>query len=404
MDRRDFIKLSGMASLPLMAPRLVFGTRREKGASGNVLVCVFQRGGADGLNLVVPYAESAYYAARPAIAVPPPGSNGGAIDLDGFIGLHPRLAALEPLYRDGELAFVHAAGSPDDSRSHFDAQDFMEKGFLGKGQVFDGWLNRQLQASGPGGGSPFRAVGFGQSLQLSLQGSVPAVGLAQLDDFDLAAPVESRAAIEAAVLELFDGTGTIDTVAAGVISSVNLLKEAEVDAIPVENGAVYPQTTFGARLSQLAQLIKADVGLEIAAVDIGGWDHHDQENNVLGDLSADFADSLAAFHTDLGARMDSVTLVAMTEFGRRLEENASAGTDHGHGSVMTALGGGVNGGQVYGDWPGLSQADLNRGDLEVSTDFRTVLTEVLDKRLGNSMAEEIFPEFTGPTGIGLFNP
>ncbi len=402
MNRRDFIKLSGAAGLPLIAPRLVFGGR--KGTGANVLVCVFQRGGADGLNLVVPYAEAAYYSARPEIAVRAPGSSGGALDLDGFFGLHPRLGALEPLFHEGSLAFVHAAGSPNDSRSHFDAQDFMEKGFLGKGVVFDGWLNRHLQQAGAGGGSPFRAVGFGQSLQLSLQGPVPAVGLAQLDDFDLVTPPAARAAVETTLLGLYDGSGAIDAVATGVIESVNLLKEAEVDQIPVENGAVYPQTTFGSRLAQLAQLIKADVGLEIAAVDIGGWDHHDQENNVLGDLCADFGDSLAAFHTDLGTRMERVTVVAMTEFGRRLAENGSAGTDHGHGGVMLALGGGVNGGRVHGDWPGLSPQDLNRGDLEVTTDFRSVLTEVLEKRLNNPAAGGIFPEFEGPTDLGLFSP
>lgn len=401
MNRRDFIKLSGAAGLPLIAPRLVFGSR--KGGGGNVLVCVFQRGGADGLNLVVPYAESAYYAARPAISVAPPGSGGGALDLDGFFGLHPRLGALEPLFHDGELAFVHAAGSPDESRSHFDAQDFMEKGFLGKGVVFDGWLNRHLKQSEASGEIPFRAVGLGQSLQLSLQGSVPVVGVSQLDDFDLVTPAQSRAAMEAALLELFDGPGVIDSIAAGVVDSVNLLKAAGVDEIPVENGAVYPQTAFGSRLQQLAQLIKADLGLEIAAVDIGGWDHHDQENNVLGGLAGDFGDSLAAFNTDLGARMEQVTVVAMTEFGRRLAENASAGTDHGHGGLMLALGGGVNGGRVHGDWPGLSAQDLNRGDLEVTTDFRSVLAEVLSKRLGNPDPSEIFPEFTGPTDVGVFS-
>ncbi|MDJ0654389.1 MAG: DUF1501 domain-containing protein [Xanthomonadales bacterium] len=402
MDRRDFIKLTGLSSLPLLMPGLVFGG--GKGAAGrDLLIIVFQRGAADGLNLVVPYTEGHYYDARPTVAIADPGSNGGALDLDGFFGFHPQMQPLMPLYQSGDLAVVHAAGSPSDSRSHFDAQDFMEAGVVEKGSAYDGWLNRHLQTLGGGEGeSPFQAVGFGQSLPVSLRGSIPAVGVAQLEDYGLVAPVAEEAALREAVVKLFSSQGAIDQVAGGVLDSVDLMAAADPLSIPVDNGALYPETVFGNQMQGLAKLIKADLGLEIAAVDIGGWDHHDLENEELPDLTADFAGSLAAFHADLGGMMDNITVITMTEFGRRLAENGNRGTDHGHGSIMLTMGGGVNGGQVYADWPGLAPADLNRGDLEVTTDFRSVLSEALVKRLGQSSIETVFPDFSGPTDLGVF--
>lgn len=409
MDRRKFIKASAgfgaLAGLPLTGPGLVFGSPqgRKGGVTRDVLIIVFQRGGADGLNLVVPYNESNYYASRPSVAIPGPGQTGGVLDLDGFFGLHPQLAAFQPLYNTGDLAIVHAAGSPSDSRSHFDAQDFMESGVDQKGLVFEGWLNRHLQNLSSGNDSPFRAVGLGTSLPLSLQGQVPTVGVAELADYGLVAPDAELPAVREAILQLFDQGSGIDSVANGILASVDLLAAADPLAIPTQNGAVYPETNFGLQMSQLAKLIRADVGLEIAAVDLGGWDHHDQETDVLGDLCSNLSDSLAAFHTDMGAEMADVTLLTMTEFGRRVAENASEGTDHGHGSVMFLLGGGVNGGQVFSDWPGLSPADLNRGDLEVSTDFRSVLGEALLKRV--NPAEDlgfVFPGYDGLVDNGLF--
>ncbi len=403
MRRRQFIQLGGLAGVPMLGPQLVFGSPRGKGAEQrDILVVVFQRGAADGLNLVVPYTEQAYYAARPTIAIPGPDGANGAIDLDGFFGLHPQLDSLLSIYQSGDLALVHAAGSPGDSRSHFDAQDFMEKGSLEKGLVADGWLNRHLSLISGQNPDTFSAVGFGNSLPLSLRGSSPSVGVKQLGDYALAAPEEWLPALRGNILDLFNQDQSLDRVAEGVLNSVDLLAASDPLSIPVANGAEYPDDTFGTQMAQLAKLIKADLGLEMAAVDINGWDHHDRQLDDFDPLASSFAQGLSAFYADMGDAMAQVTVVTMTEFGRRLEENASEGTDHGHGSVMLAMGGGVNGGQVFADWPGLAAGDLDRGDLEVTTDFRSVLSEALIKRTGNNDVDAVFPGFDGPTSLGIF--
>jgi uncharacterized protein (DUF1501 family) len=402
MNRREFIQLSGLASLPLLAPRLVFGAG---GQDRDILVCVYQRGAADGLNLVVPHAEPRYYSSRPTIAVAEPGSGpGSAIDLDGFFGLHPDLEALQPIFSTGDLAIVHAAGSPDDSRSHFDAQDFMERGQTSAIDASDGWLSRYLQALGTDGASTFQAVGLGRALQVSLQGEIDAIGLSTLDGLELGVPSHEQAAMNDMIANLYSEQGPLDRQAVSILQAIEQIRSADPAAIPIDNNAQYPQTEFGEKMSGVARLIKAGLGLEVACVDLEGWDHHDQEVQQMDGLVRDFGDSLAAFHADLGATMDRVSLVTMTEFGRRVEENASAGTDHGHGSIMLAMGGGVNGGQVYSDWPGLSEQDLNRGDLEVTTDYRTVLSELISKRTGVDHLDEVFPEFSGPGSSGIFQP
>ncbi|MFK7954503.1 MAG: DUF1501 domain-containing protein [Lysobacterales bacterium] len=404
MRRRQFIQLGAAASAIGLGPQLVFGAPQKGSAQRDILIVVFQRGAADGMNMVVPYTEGAYYDARPTVAIGEPGSTGGALDLDGFYGLHPDMASLLPLYQSGALGIVHAAGSPGDSRSHFDAQDFMEKGSLEKGLVFDGWLNRHLTALSGQMAETFSAVGFGNSLPLSLRGATPSVGVKQLGDYALAAPDQWLPAIRENIVSLFDQQQSLDVVAGSILESVDLLAAADPLSIPVTNGAEYPDNTFGTQMSQLAQLIKADLGLEMAAVDINGWDHHDRQNDDFGPLAGAFAQGLAAFHADMGEAMSGITVVTMTEFGRRLGENASEGTDHGHGSVMFALGGGVNGGQVMADWPGLAPDNLNRGDLEVTTDFRTVLAEALVKRAGSTSISSTFPGFDGPQSVGLFQP
>ncbi|MFC3193265.1 DUF1501 domain-containing protein [Marinicella sediminis] len=399
MKRRDFIKLSGLAAIPLISPRLVFATDGQNGSGQDILVCVFQRGAADGLNLVVPYGDNNYYQQRPNIAIAPPGQTGGAIDLDGFFGLNPNLSALKPVFDAGDLALIHACGSPDPSRSHFEAQDFMEFGTPGVNTTTDGWLNRYL--AGAGQTATFQGVGMGH-VPLSLQGLQPVVGMNSIAGYDLNTHENTQAALRQSMMDLYDQQQDIDVVTAGILSSVDELKAADPDSITPDNGAVYPSSPFGSDMQQVAQLIKAGLGLQAACVDTGGWDHHNQLETSLSPLSADFANTLAAFYQDLGSQMGQVNVVVMTEFGRRVRENASLGTDHGHGGVMFAMGGAVNGGQVHGQWPGLDDANLYNGDLAITTDYRTVLSELLIKRMGAKDLSIVFPDFSGPHDAGVF--
>ncbi len=403
MDRRDFLKTGALVAVPALMPRLVFSQSGNTGSS-DILIHIFMRGGADGLNMVVPYFDNDYYLNRPTLAIPQPGSSGGALDLDGSFGLHPQLASLQPLFASGDLAIVHASGSPDGSRSHFESQDLMEAGSPGGGLIFDGWINRYLEAAGGQTSSPFQAVSLSQSLPVSLRGEVPALAISSIDAYDLIVPDEEQNGLRQAVLDVYDQGDQVDTTATDVLASVDQLKAADPLSIPVENGAIYPGSSFGRALENLARLIKADLGLEAASVDIGGWDHHDNLGTELPPLCTNFADSLAAFHTDLGQRMEHISVIAMTEFGRRVRENGSLGTDHGYGSVMYAIGGGVRGNQVITQWPGLGTQNLNNGDLEITTDYRSVLSEMLAKRMRVSDLSTVFPEFSGTQDIGLFDP
>ncbi len=400
MKRRTFLKASGLAAVPLITPRLVFAQSNNSG-NQDVLVCVYQRGAADGLNLVVPHGDANYYSNRPNIAIAQPGQTGGAIDLDGFFGLNPNMASLKPIYDNGDLAIVHAVGSPDPSRSHFEAQDFMEFGTPGVNTTPDGWLNRYLSTlSAPA--STFQGVGFGQ-VQLALQGDYPVVGMNSIEGYDLNTHPTDEDPLRAAITGLFNQSASIDTASNNILASVDELKAADPGSIAVDNGAEYPPSPFGGDMQQVAQLIKSGIGLQVACVDVGGWDHHDQLEAAMTPLSTDFADTLAAFYTDLGANISGVTVVTMTEFGRRVAENASLGTDHGHGSVMFAMGGGVNGGQVIADWPGLAAQNLYNGDLAITTDYRTVLSDALVNRLSATDLTTVFPGFDGPQSAGVFN-
>ena len=398
MKRRDFLKLTGLSAIPLISPRLVFAAS-EGGAASDVIICVFQRGAADGLNLVVPHGDPNYYLNRPNIAVPQPGQSGGAIDLDGFFGLNPNMAALKPVYDAGDLALVHACGSPDPSRSHFEAQDFMEFGTPGVNTTADGWLNRYL--AGMGEDATFQGVGMGR-VPLALQGLQPVVGMNSIDGYDLNTHDNTRDALRQAIVNLYDQANAIDGVTTGILASVDELKTADPGSITPDNGAVYPGSPFGGDMQQVAQLIKSDIGLRAACVDTGGWDHHNQLEAAISPLSADFANTLAAFYQDLGSTMSRIHVVVMTEFGRRVRENASLGTDHGHGGVMFVLSGAVNGGQVHGQWPGLNPGDLFDGDLAITTDYRSVLSELLIKRMGVSDVTDVFPDFTGPFDQQIF--
>jgi uncharacterized protein (DUF1501 family) len=400
--RRFFLKSSGLAlvsfgALPSALVRSVYaadGARRRK-----TLVVVFQRGACDGLNTVVPHGERAYYSARPTIAIPRPRRGDGkdaALDLDGFFGLHPSLAPFLPLWMDGRLAVLHAVGSPDPTRSHFDAQDFMESGTPGRKSTEDGWMNRHLQASAGGDdATPFRGVAMSQTLPRSLAGRAPAVAMASIRDFGLrpeAGPQLARGLEDmyaGAVRDVLHGTGR------EAFSAVDFLKKAAPSRYAPAAGAAYPRGPYGESLKQIAQLVKADVGVEVAFTDIGGWDHHAAEGGVQGQLAQrlrEFGAALAAFDRDLGDRMQDVVVVTLTEFGRAVRENGNRGTDHGHASVVFVLGGPVRGGRVHGSWPGLSADGLFEGrDLAVTTDFRDLLGEVLTRHLGARELSAVFP-------------
>ncbi|MGB8674755.1 MAG: DUF1501 domain-containing protein [Candidatus Acidiferrales bacterium] len=400
ISRRYFIKgggiaMLGMASLPAFLQRAVAATTTP---NKKKMVVLFQRGAMDGLNVVVPFGEQNYYAMRPTIAIPQPrsGAADAAIDLDGFFGLHPSLAPIEPLFRNGQLAIVQAVGSPDPTRSHFDAQDYMESGTPGLKATEDGWLNRAMQAVPEDNSSPFRAVAFGPYLPRTLQGSAPAIALPDLKQFKMNGPQQT---IEGGFEAMY--AQTVDQAMRGVggetFEAIDQLKKINPDSYQPENGAQYPKGRFGQSLQEIAELFKADVGLEVAFLDSGGWDHHVNEGGVQGQLSnllRDLGQGLAAFHQDMGDGMQDVVFVSMSEFGRTAHENGNRGTDHGHANCMFVMGGDVKGGHVYTRWPGLSDGQLHDGrDLAVTTDYRSVLGEVLMKHLGERDTKAIFPGF-----------
>jgi len=405
MDRRVFVKSGALALVtmglsPSFLRRMAYGMELKNVPRGKTLVCLFQRGAADGLNVVVPHGEQAYYDMRPTIAVARPGQAAGAIDLDGFFGLHPSLAPLKPLWDQKLLAPIHAVGSPSTSRSHFDAQDFMETGTPDVKGTPDGWLNRLLAVEGTCQqcqAEPFRAVAMTAQTPRILEGPAETIAMSSLGEFSVRATGS-----EAQRLEALYRTGSADLVhgtGQEMFDAVKLLKSANPQQYAARNNAVYPKTQFGQRLMQIAQLIKSNVGLEVAFADVGGWDTHVNQGNGTGQLAGrldDFAKSLAAFTQDMGDQMNDVLVLTMSEFGRTARENGNRGTDHGHATAFFALGGGVKGGKVYGKWPGLAPEQLNEGrDLKLTTDFRTVFSEVAVKHLGASRVEKIFPGYTG---------
>jgi uncharacterized protein (DUF1501 family) len=402
IDRRGFCRLLGMGAgvVPLLGSRL--GWAAEGDSSRDTLLVIFQRGAMDGLNAVVPYTESNYYARRPTIAIPPPGAEGSAIDLDGQFGLHPSLAPLKALYDGGDLALVHATGLTTPSRSHFDAQDFMERAWLSQGGVFDGWLNRYLATLGDGG--TFQAVGMGTAVSRSLSGPAPVVGMSGIEGFGIVSELQRATLLESLLQASFDGNSFVDSTGQRAFAAVDELASSPAVGLPVGNDAIYPEGSFGQRLRDLAALIKSGIGVKVATLDIGGWDHHNNQAQALPPLLDELARGLLAFHTDLGAAMSNVSVVVMTEFGRRVAENGSRGTDHGRGGVIFALGGGVQGGQVVTDWPGLNDADLDSGDLQVTLDYRSVLAEMLARRAGVNDFSTIFPGWEGTPTSGLFVP
>lgn len=408
MDRRFFLKTSGigLASFGFMAAAPEFlhqfasaaDTRKGYGRK-KVLVTIFQRGAVDGLNMIVPHGDSAYYDLRRTIAIPSPGKTDGAINLDGHFGLHPAMATLEPFWKSKQLAIIHASGSPDNTRSHFDAQDYMESGTPGIKSTRDGWLNRTLQETSGKADSPFRAVSMTQQLPRSLYGKAPSIAMTNLADFAVKAGVytaELKGGFEGVYQH--NAKDQLGETGAETFEAVNFLKQANPAQYKEENGAVYPVSQLGRSLRQVAQLIKAGVGLEVAFAEAGGWDTHVNEGGPRGQLAnllRDFSNSIAAFATDLGKRMDDVVVITMSEFGRTARENGSRGTDHGHGNAMMILGNPVQGGKVYADWKGLKDDQLNEGrDLIVSTDFRDVFAEAAARHLGAKDLNSLFPKYT----------
>ena len=405
LTRRIFLKSTGLALVSFgIAPRVLLRTAYAAGSGRRkTLVVVFQRGACDGLNVVIPYGEEAYRRLRPTIAVPAPGGGReAALDLDGFFGLHPALEPLLPLWKDGSLAAVHAVGSPDATRSHFDAQDFMESGTPGIKSTEDGWLNRVVQSRPEAGGTPFRAVALTPTLPRILSGRAPAVAMASIRDFDLRGGGRGPAArgfeqmYEGAVRDVLHGTGR------ETFEAIQFLAKADPTRYQPAPGVAYPRGRYGESLKQVAQLLKADVGVEVAFTDVGGWDHHAAEGGVQGQLAArlrEFGQALGAFARDLGDRIQDVVLVTMTEFGRTVRENGNRGTDHGHASFAFVLGGGVRGGRVHGRWPGLAPDRLYEGrDLAITTDFRDLLGEVLARHLGARDLSRVFPGYGVSSG------
>jgi uncharacterized protein (DUF1501 family) len=408
-SRRIFLKNGGLALVSLgFAPAFLARTAAAADAPRRkVLVTIFQRGAVDGLNMVVPFGESAYYSARPSIAIARPGTRpDAAIDLDGFFGLHPRLAPLKPLYDARQLAIVHACGSPDGTRSHFDAQDYMETATPGVKSTQDGWLNRYLHAREHQASTPFRAVALAPQLPRALQGIEPALAIGQIGQFGIRAGQASemvQASFEAEYAAA--AQGVLHQTGREAFDAVKMLKTADPSKYAPENGAEYPRSGYGEALRQIAQLIKTDVGLEVAFTESGNWDHHVNEGAAEGLIAArldDHARGIAAFVRDLGDRMADVVVLTMSEFGRAVAENGNRGTDHGHGNAMMVIGGGVRGGKVYGRWPGLAPEQRYEGrDLSVTTDFRTVFAEVVRGHLGLSDIKHVFPGFTGTTSVGV---
>ena len=399
--RRAFLKngalaLVGTAAVPSFLTRAVMAQATAASGSRRKLVVIFQRGAADGLNIVVPHAEPSYFQMRPTIAIP----QQQIIDLDGFFGLHPAMAPLKPLWDQKHLAIVHAAGSPDMTRSHFDAQDYMESGTPGVKSTEDGWLNRALRAEDERKRekeTPFRAIALTAEMPRTLEGRVPALALNRLRDFHVGSPSQPNGNLQNSFESLYDQSADAMLRGAGqeMFDAAKMLKAADPARYVPVAGAEYPRGAFGESMRQIAQLLKANLGVEAAFADIGGWDHHQNEGGAEGQLAGrlrEFSQSLSAFWTDLGTQAEEVVVVTMSEFGRTARENGTRGTDHGHANVMFVMGGPVRVGRVYGRWPGLAPEQLNEGrDLAVTTDFRQVLAEAAFKQIGARDLELTFP-------------
>ena len=382
-----------------LLPRLAFAPKNSA-PRGDTLIVIFLRGAADTLNIVVPHAEETYYALRPTLGIPRPDNNKAnaesrVLDLDGFFGFHPVMRPLLDAWSEKQLAIIHACGAPDESRSHFKAMELMERGVDSERGPASGWIGRHLATLDTGNHSPLRAVGLGEMPQRSLSGTVPVSALRSIADFHLKGDVRAVSQMRAALDTIYSGSDSFSILGQETLAILDILQK--LDLTTNSQSTNFPTTDFSLALQQVSLLIKADVGLEVAAIDLGGWDTHFAQGGAEGQMARlmqDLADGLAAFHADLRDRMKNITVVTMSEFGRRARENGSFGTDHGHGSMMMVMGAHVDGGKVHGMWPGLGEGQLvGPGDLAVTTDYRDVLSEILLKRLNNPALEEIFPNY-----------
>ncbi len=412
LSRRGFLRGAGLAgavgaTLPAWLPRVSFAS--SNAPARDVLVHIFMRGAADGLSIVVPHGDPDLYTARPNLAVPKPGNPDGALDLDGFFGFNPNMAPLLGMYNAGHLAVCHAAGSTDPTRSHFDAYKAMEGGVPGGNLLLvkDGWLGRHIQDTLPWGAGYLRGLSIDSIMPLYLTGADAALAIEDPPSFDF--PGRPGTAIQRRqALENMYATAD-EPLKGGAVSSfgaIDLLTSVNFDAYTSSGGVPYPSSYFGNQLRMTAAMIKADLGIEAFGIDYGGWDHHENQGPITGLLAnmlADFTSSLEAFYLDLLADgwLDSTIVLAMSEFGRRVAENASLGTDHGHGNMMLAFGGHIAGGQIFANWPGLAPGQLENGeDLAITLDYRDVVSEILVNRMGNTNLGTIFPGYT-PTFPGI---
>lgn len=394
--------VAALTTLPAWLPRVSFGIPTGR----DVLVNVFLRGGMDGLTTCVPYGDGDLYVHRPTLAIQPPGAPNGAVNLDGFFGLAPSASPLYEPYAAGHLAFVHAAGSPDPTRSHFDAMRFMETGAPGQapGAVDSGWLARHLLTVAPIGDGLLRGMAMDLMLPQTLAGAPATVPTADPDRLEFPGRASTTAARSAVVSGMYaEASEPLKSAAVSALVTIERLANIDFAGYSPANGAAYPDTTFGQALRSTACLIKNSTDIEVVSLDLGGWDHHNLEGPIEGAMAQlldELSRGLLAFYRDMLASIGSLTVVVMSEFGRRVAENASLGADHGHGGCMLVMGGGIAGGQILTVWPGLAESQLDQGDLQITIDYRDILAEILARRLGNTSLDVVFPGYT-PTFRGI---
>lgn len=418
-NRRAFIKGGGLALFGIglggipgfLAEAVACTVNAPLFKKKKILVCIFQRGAMDGLMAVTPFNDTFLKEARPKLFISAARGNANSkplIDLDGNYGLHPAMGAFEPLFRENRLAIVHGIGSPNTTRSHFDAQDYMESGTPFKKSTNTGWLNRAVGLLGHDALSPFAGISLTSALPRSFYGENPAIAIKNLSDFNIQLRGNAQGAKMASKSfeDLYDETSSdlLKNTGKESFEAIKMLQKTKLGTYQAENGAVYPNTALGNSLKQIAQLIKMDVGMEVAFAESGGWDTHFNQGTDSGIFARninDFTNCIAAFWKDLEKYQDEVTVMTMTEFGRTVAQNGTGGTDHGRASCNFILGNDVNGGKVHGEMKPLAKENLADGrDLEVSTDFRNVFSEVADKHLGINNDKVLFPDFN-PKAIGV---